>query len=101
MGKRREAKRNRCHTVARIRSGVACCKISGREGLASMQDLKDDTSLCTRSSASHEACECCPTRGQACTPANPKPRQGRELMPAGRDSGRLARLVRRSGGAWC
>lgn len=69
---------------------MACCKISGREGLASMQDLKDDTSLRTRSFASHEACECCPTRGQACTPANPKARQVRELMPAGR---MLATLV--------
>ena len=73
---------------------MACCKISGREGLASMQDLKDDTSLShtpTRSSASHAMrlplappCDCCPSRGQACTPANPKARQVLELMPAGR-----------------
>ena len=62
----------------------------GEQGLASMQDLKDDTSLRTRSSTSHEACECCPTRGQACTPANPRARQVLELMPAGR---MLATLV--------
>ena len=42
MGKRREAKRNRCHTVARSRSGVACCKISHlwERGLAWMQDWR-------------------------------------------------------------
>ena len=67
IGKGREAKRNRCHTVARSRSGVACCKISSlwEGGLAWMQDWKDDTSLGTRSSARHEAFDCCPSRGQA------------------------------------
>lgn len=58
----------------------------GERGLAWMQDWKDDTSLGTRSSARHEALDCCPSRRQALdrphTPANPKARQGRELMPA-------------------
>jgi len=54
--------------------------------LASMQDLKDDTSLRTRSSASHEIHDCCPTRGQPCTPANPKPRQ-RKCTNAGWSEG--------------
>ena len=109
IGKGREAKRNRCHTVACIRSGVACCKISSlwERGLAWMQDWKDDTSLGTRSSARHEAFDCCPSRGQAfdrpCTPANPKARQRRGANAGLSDEcdlgRRLASLVRRSSGA--
>ena len=69
MGKRRDEEQNQqmshgsAHQERRgLLQDLMCL---GERGLAWMQDWKDDTSLGTRSSARHEAFDCCPSRGQA------------------------------------